>query len=93
MGFRQERNYRRTKVVRRDGGRYCRRKDLAALNAKEPRTLFAEIKRARETFIENIVKRNPSQKVFRNGWLRRLNSIGYGNLTYGNNTVHKFTDV
>lgn len=68
-------------------------KTLAALNAKEPRTLFAEIKRARETFIENIVKRNPSQKVFRNGWLRRLNSIGYGNLTYGNNTVHKFTDV
>lgn len=71
-------------------------KTIAALNAKDPRTLFFEIKRARETFIENIVKRNPSQKVFRNGWLKRLAYIEYGSLTYNTlpqPTKHSFTDV
>ena len=50
-------------------------KTLAAINAQEPRQLFDLIKRKREEFIENLVRRNPSQKVFRAGWLRRLSYI------------------
>lgn len=70
-------------------------KTLAAVNAQDPRTLFERIKKEREEFIENLVRRNASQKVFRAGWLRRLSYINYGSLTY--NTVppqkHTFTDI
>ncbi len=70
-------------------------KTLAALNARDPRQLFAEIKKARVKFIENLVKRRPSQAVFKNGWLRRLNGFNYGSLTYNTlrKPVHKFNDV
>lgn len=53
---------------------------LAALNAREPRQLFAELHDLRTQFINNIVRANPSQAKFRKGWLRRLNSIRYGTL-------------
>lgn len=65
-------------------------KTLAALNAADPRGLFDEIKARRTAFIENIVRRNPSQGRFRAGWLRRLNSIGYGWLKYNDGSLHKF---
>lgn len=70
-------------------------KTLAALNARDPRQLFAEIKKARVQFIEGICKRRPSQKVFKAGWLRRLNAINYGSLKYNTtrNAVHYFQDV
>lgn len=70
-------------------------KTLAALNAQPPRQLFDRIKAARVSFINGIIARNPSQAVFRNGWLRRLNYIGYGSLTL-NSTPTKtinFPDV
>ena len=41
-------------------------KTLAALNAEDPRTLFDRIKKERELFFNNIVKRDPTQ----NGLLR-----------------------
>ena len=70
-------------------------KTLAALNAREPRQLFAEIKKARVAFIQGIIKRRPSQKVFEKGWMRRLNCINYGSLTLNrsNNAVQTFQDV
>lgn len=70
-------------------------KTLAALNAREPRQLFADIKKARVSFIERLVKRNPSQAVFKKGWLRRLNGINYGSLTLNKSkdNVLKFTDL
>lgn len=55
-------------------------KTLAALNAREPRELFAKLHALRTQFINNIVRANPSQKKFLRGWLRRLNSIQYGKL-------------
>lgn len=56
-------------------------KTLAALNGhKDPKYLFARIHAARVTFIENLCIKEPSQKQFRTGWLRRLNAIGYGTL-------------
>lgn len=54
---------------------------LGALNGQEPKYLFARIKKARVQYIENLIKRRPSQIVFKKGWLRRINGINYGSLT------------
>ena len=67
-------------------------KTLAALNGQNPARIFARIKEARVAFINSIVARNPSQGVFRKGWLRRLDSIGMGYLTYNDGTRHYFKD-
>jgi len=67
-------------------------KTLAAINRREPRQLFAEIKKARVTYINKLVQKRPSQTVFKRGWLRRLNGINYGSLTYGGKTVN-FKDL
>lgn len=45
---------------------------LAAVNGHRPHELFDRIKAARKQFYINIVRRNPSQKVFLNGWMNRL---------------------
>lgn len=70
-------------------------KTLAALNSREPKLLFAQIKKARVAFIQRLVKSSPSQKVFKTGWMRRLNCINYGSLTLNksNNAVQTFQDV
>lgn len=65
---------------------------LAALNAQDPRQFFARLKAARVTYIENFVVRKPSQRVFRAGWLRRLNCMNFGSLTYNDDSVHRFND-
>lgn len=67
-------------------------KTLAALNAQEPRALFDKIKADRVAFIEGIVSRTPSQRVFRNGWLRRLRAIEFGKLTDNKGKVTTFPD-
>ena len=70
-------------------------KTIAALNDRNARELFAEIKRARVSFIEGIIKRDPSQIIFKRGWLTRLNNINYGSLILNKrkDNVLKFTDV
>lgn len=55
-------------------------KTIAAINAQEPRTLFDHIKALRRDYLEDLIRRNPSQQVFRKGWFRRLDSIQYGYL-------------
>lgn len=60
-------------------------KTLQALNARDPRRLFEQIQAERRAFVENIVRRTPSQKRFLNGWLRRINNIRFGSLVL--NTV------
>lgn len=68
-------------------------KTITALNAREPKLLFAEIKRERVKFIEGICRNNPTQTVFLKGWMRRLNGINYGSLTYNNGKTYTFKDV
>ena len=68
-------------------------KTLAALNARNPRQLFDEIKKEREAYIERIVKNNPTQAVFKRGWLNRLNSIGFGILKTSSNNLIQFKEV
>lgn len=67
-------------------------KTLAALNAKKPEAFFNLIKNRREQFFNTIVKKDPSQKVFLKGWLRRLNSIGFGYLKDNRGKVTHFKD-
>ncbi len=52
-------------------------KTLAALNMREPEPLFQQIKAARIAFVEGIVRNNPSQKVFLQGWKNRIYDLNY----------------
>lgn len=57
-------------------------KTIAALNASDPKRLFDEIHNARIKFVEDIVRRKPSQNKFIKGWKRRINAITYTKLEY-----------
>lgn len=48
---------------------------LAAVNGHRPQELFDRIKAARKQFYIDIVKRNPAQKVFLDGWMNRLDNF------------------
>ncbi len=50
-------------------------KTLNAVNTYNPNILFAKIKQARLAYIDQICQRRPANTKFRNGWLRRINSI------------------
>ena len=50
---------------------------LSLINAAEAELLHERIWKARQQFFINIVKRNPKQKVFMNGWMNRLNSFKF----------------
>lgn len=52
-------------------------KTLAALNARNPKELFEEIKEARVQFIEDICRKRPVNNKFKKGWLNRINSLQY----------------
>lgn len=52
-------------------------KTLAAVNNSDPKKLFEDIRNARIEFVENIVKKTPSQARFINGWKNRINSIKF----------------
>ena len=55
-------------------------KTLQALNARDPRRLFEQIRLERLQFIANLINRDPSQRRFEAGWVRRINAIGWGKL-------------
>lgn len=50
---------------------------IAAINAREPRQLFEQIKAARTAFVETIARNNPSQRKFLQGWKNRINAFTY----------------
>lgn len=52
-------------------------KTLAALNARNSKELFEEIKEARVQFIEDICRKRPANNKFKKGWLNRINSLQY----------------
>lgn len=53
---------------------------LAALNAREPRALFEELKEERKKFLERVCISQPVKKKYLAGWLRRNGDINYGSL-------------
>lgn len=50
-------------------------KTLAALAAREPEGLFHQLHADRIAFVEGIVRENPSQEVFLQGWKNRINAL------------------
>lgn len=50
---------------------------LSLINTYPQRELFDKIKQARIDFYNAIVKNNPSQAKFLNGWMNRINSFNY----------------
>lgn len=50
---------------------------LSMINSSDAKSLFERIWNARKQFYTNIVKRNPSQRVFINGWMNRLNAFKF----------------
>ncbi|MFR9603282.1 MAG: glycosyl hydrolase 108 family protein [Rikenellaceae bacterium] len=60
-------------------------KTLEALNGDNPEAIFEALKRRREQHFRSIVDNDPSQGVFLNGWLRRLECIGYNELKLNGN--------
>ena len=52
-------------------------KTIAAINGANQKELFDRIMSARNQFYVNIVKKNPSQRVFMNGWMNRLGKFKF----------------
>lgn len=52
-------------------------KTIEAINTANSKALFERIKIGRLQFVDNIVKRDPTQKVFLKGWKNRINAIKY----------------
>lgn len=50
---------------------------LDAINGASPRELFERLIQARLDFVQDIVRRHPSQRVFLRGWQNRINDIPY----------------
>lgn len=50
-------------------------KTLSAVNSRGPITLFYQLRNLRIKFVEDIVKRRPSQKKWLKGWKNRINDI------------------
>lgn len=48
---------------------------LAAIADQDQATIIQNISNERTQFYHDIVARNPSQKMFLNGWLRRINEV------------------
>ena len=67
-------------------------KTLAALNASDHKAFFDAVKAERDAFFKRIVAAKPSQKKFLKGWLRRLDSIGWGYLKCNGGKVIRFAD-
>ena len=59
-------------------------KTIQAINnyPRGQRQLFATLRQRRINYLNGIVIANPTQKKFYNGWMNRVNAIGYGTLTY-----------
>ena len=50
---------------------------LAAINSRNPRELFDQIKIARFDFIEDICLKRPANNKFKRGWMNRINDIKF----------------
>lgn len=52
-------------------------KTIEAVNKQNQKEFFDEIFKARVKFLNDIVRNNPTQKRFINGWMNRLNDFKY----------------
>lgn len=52
-------------------------KTLSAVNSADQHALFSDIHASRLKFVEDIVRRNPTQARFLKGWKNRINDIKF----------------
>lgn len=50
---------------------------LAAVNARSPQMLFADLMAERKAYIERICAARPANNKFKKGWLNRLNALSF----------------
>ncbi len=62
-------------------------KTIDAINTHHPLHLFRQLKEARISYINDIIRKHPAYTVFRAGWMRRLNAIEYGKLRLNSGKV------
>lgn len=67
-------------------------KTLAALNGTDHKAFFEAVKKEREAFFERICVVRPINRKYLKGWLRRLESIGWGTLKDNRGRITKFSD-
>lgn len=67
-------------------------KTLHALNSQNPAVFFNRIKQRRAKFLQDIVARDSSQRVFLKGWNRRLDCISFGYLKTNNGKTIRFNE-
>jgi len=65
-------------------------KTLRALNRADPVSLFYDYKLMKQIYLKEICMRNPKNKVFLRGWLRRLGCIQYSKLVCNDGSVIVF---
>ncbi|MCR5362433.1 MAG: peptidoglycan-binding protein [Bacteroidales bacterium] len=70
------------------------RATLAALDRRNPVTVFEGLRAARRTYIDNVVAAHPEKEAFRKGWMRRIDSIEWCTLRLNdrNGTKMEFAD-
>ena len=52
-------------------------KTIAAVNAKDGKSFFKEVRQERIDFIDRICNSRPQNKKFKKGWLNRINALKY----------------
>ncbi len=52
---------------------------LRAVNTANPAKFHARLLKARIKFIHDIIRRDPTQARFKNGWMRRAKELGIRN--------------
>lgn len=52
-------------------------KSIAAVNAKDGKALFKQLKQERLDFIDRICQTRPQNKKYKKGWLNRINALKY----------------
>ena len=52
-------------------------KTIQAINDRDSKTFFDQLYKARLKYIDDIITNRPANKVFKTGWLNRLNDLKY----------------
>ena len=70
-------------------------KTLAAANALSPSVLYWTYRELRTAYYKGLAAKNPKQKTFLNGWLRRVSALGFGKFVLNDlrSTEIYFTDT
>lgn len=67
-------------------------KTLNAINGEDPKEFFEAVKAERRAYYDRICTARPVNKKYLKGWLRRLDSIGFGSLKDNRGKTTKFVD-